>query len=119
MHILYVDDDKTQRLIFEHDFSHSQYKVEAVESAIDAMVKIKSNGFDLVICDVLMPLDDGLTFAKELAASNLTIPLILTSAALNLHQLSNYKGLKNYLGFILKPVKPEKVENLINGVVDD
>ena len=65
-HALVVDDSVTTRLI-EHTIMESNgFYVEEAFDGIDAMDKIKSNQFDIIICDDMMPRMNGEIFLDNI-----------------------------------------------------
>lgn len=110
--LLYIEDDKAHRLIFETVFSQAGYEVTTMNNCESALKDLRKSKYDLIISDILMPITNGLSCAKMLSESDIETPFILTSAELNLHVLNEYRGLNNYLGFILKPITVDKVKEL-------
>lgn len=110
---LYIDDSKASRLLAEDAFKESKYQLTTIDNAKDAIKNLKDKHYDLVISDVVMPENDGLFFAKEITYSDIKTPFALTSSHMSMHVLNQYHGLSNYYGFILKPITPEKLDELI------
>lgn len=106
MKILYIDDNEDDRYSTSRFFEESGMEIVCVENAEAGLTELTKGGYDLVISDILMPGEDGLEFAKRIKTD---IPVILASGELTLGGFKKYQGLRNYLGFILKPVTPEKL----------
>lgn len=115
--VLYVDDNEDDRDAAKRFFVNTQYEIETVTSAEIGFRELVTGKYDIVICDLIMPHKDGRSFAKDLAKSNLEIPLILISGIPELQSFQNYSGLKNYLGFILKPLTPQNLGKLLEKAV--
>lgn len=109
--VLYVDDNTDDIEAAIRDFADSGIEIKDVKSVEKAFEALKEP-YDMIISDILMPGYDGLAFAKKLDAEGINIPLIFTSGVLALSRFSKYQGLKNCIGFILKPVTPEKIKDL-------
>lgn len=114
LRILYIDDFESSRFLFEEIFNQAGHEVDAVNDALEGLELLNRKKYDLIVCDVIMPVTDGITFIKELSITEIETPVILTSAAMSLYSLEDYHGLKNYLGFLLKPLEPDKVVELYN-----
>lgn len=60
--ILVVDDYRSMRYLCSHVLEGAGYKVELACDGLDALEKLKSTHFDLVITDIDMPNLDGISF---------------------------------------------------------
>lgn len=115
-HILYIDDNPADREYAQVIFEKSNTPVICALNTKDAFDLIKSEPrkWLAVICDILMPGDDdGLYFAQKLEAEGLNIPIILASGDERMMIFEHYSALKNYKGFIEKPITQEKFQYLI------
>lgn len=70
--ILIIDDDKFLLDMYSLKFSKGGYEVNTSFNGSEALAKIK-DGYtpDVILCDIIMPVMDGLTFLKELRAEKL------------------------------------------------
>lgn len=57
--ILLADDDELMRNLYK-DILHSEFEVVTAQDGEDALLKIKSSSYDLIIMDMLMPKKNGL-----------------------------------------------------------
>ena len=64
--ILVVDDSSLVRLYYRSTLEKAGFKVEQAINGIEALERILSQPFDLVIVDVNMPRMDGFTFLRAL-----------------------------------------------------
>ena len=64
--ILIADDDRTNRAFLKRGVSSLPYEFTFVESGTEALEKILSQGFDLLILDIIMPGLSGFEVIKEL-----------------------------------------------------
>lgn len=78
IHILHVDDDRvllnSAKLCLE---LYSNFHVDSVSSADEALTLLKEKTFDVIVSDYIMPSKDGLEFLRELRASGNLTPFIL------------------------------------------
>ena len=77
--ILVVDDEKNVRVLFERILAKEGYAVECAASASEAMDKLASNSFDLVVTDLKMDGIDGLDLIRKGKRTNQALPFILIS----------------------------------------
>ena len=78
--ILVVDDDSDVRWMIRKYLEKHDFEVEAAEDGAQMREIMKSHSFDLVILDVTMPGEDGLSLARYLR-DNYSIGIIMLSAA--------------------------------------
>jgi len=64
--ILIVDDELIKRSILEDQLRVAGYAVETASSPLEAEPKLAASFFDVVLTDLRMPHQDGLTFLREL-----------------------------------------------------
>ena len=115
-HILVVDDDNRIRELVKEYLIEKKFIVSTAKDAIDAKKKIEIIKFDIIILDVMMPGESGLSLTKELKKSN-TIPIILLTAKGGTQD--RIEGLElgadDYLG---KPFEPKelllRIKNILN-----
>ena len=83
--ILVVDDSSLVRLYYRDALQKAGFEVEQAINGIEAMEKVLTQPFDLVIVDVNMPRMDGFSFLRALRRSApdvATLPaLIITTEA--------------------------------------
>lgn len=78
-HILVVDDDPELRELLGQYLSEQGYAVNGVENGIELDQFLAENAPDLIILDLMLPGEDGLSIAKRLRGSH-KIPIIMLSA---------------------------------------
>jgi DNA-binding response OmpR family regulator len=67
-HILVVDDDPRIRQMLTRYFEQEGYRVAAASDGAAMRGHLAVNGVDIILLDVVMPGDDGLTLAREIRA---------------------------------------------------
>ena len=78
-HILIVDDDNRIRDLIKQYLEDNDFIVSTANSALEARAKIELVDFEIIILDIMMPGESGLSLTKELK-KNSTIPIILLTA---------------------------------------
>ena len=114
-HILVIDDDKKLGNLLKSFLTEKGYLVDFVENTLIAKEKLFNIIFDLLILDVMLPKESGLSFASKLRASNDTPILMLSAMSAPRDRIKGLKtGVDEYLA---KPFEPEelllRIENVI------
>ncbi len=80
--ILVVDDNELNRDMLSRRLEKQGYEVDMAEDGARALSKIESNGFDLVLLDIQMPVLDGFGVLERMKASEQlrSLPVIVISA---------------------------------------
>ena len=78
-HILVVDDDDRLRELLREYLSENGFRVTTAENAEDARVRLRRLLFDLLVIDVMMPGEDGLTLTASLREMS-GVPILLLTA---------------------------------------
>ncbi len=68
--ILVVDDDPTLRELYDEVLKTAGYTVEFAVDGEEGLAKIRTQGYDLVLLDVMMPKLDGLGVLTKLQSDN-------------------------------------------------
>ena len=78
-HILVVDDDDRIRELVREYLVKNNFEVTTAKDTLDAKKKLEIIKFDILILDIMMPGESGLSLTKELKTNN-TTPIILLTA---------------------------------------
>ena len=78
-HLLLIDDDQRICLLLKKFLCKSGYRVTVAYGSMQARQLLKSMRFDLLVCDVMMPGEDGISLTKFVKES-LNTPIILLTA---------------------------------------
>jgi len=80
--VLLIDDDEDLRFVAKRVLSKAGYRVEDLPSAYDVDARIEAFQPDVILCDVLMPGESGLSLCRRLRARAATcdVPIVLVSA---------------------------------------
>jgi len=80
--ILVVDDSSLVRLYYRSALEGAGFSVEQAINGIEAMEKVLTQAFDLLIVDINMPRMDGFAFLKSLRCNDgdiATLPALMIS----------------------------------------
>lgn len=106
-HILVVDDDQRIRDLLKRFLSRNGYLVTVARDAQHASRLIESLSFDLMIVDVMMPGEDGVTFTRRIREEIATPILLLTARGEADERITGLEaGADDYLA---KPFEPREL----------
>ena len=79
-HVLIVDDDTRIRDLLGSYLRRSGFRVSTAASAAEARARMQALAFDVLVLDIMMPGEDGLSLTKSLRAIRSDVPILLLSA---------------------------------------
>jgi two-component system, chemotaxis family, chemotaxis protein CheY len=104
--VLVVDDSSLVRLYYRSALEKAGFQVEQAINGIEAMEKVLSAPFDLVIVDVNMPRMDGFSFLRTLRSADAdvaTVPALMISTESEMQDAAEAKAAgANF--YLVKPV---------------
>lgn len=103
--ILLVEDDKKSGEITSRILEKFNFQVDHVLDARVATAKLKNN-YNLILCDVMMPMMDGFTFLEKNRDQIKNIPVIMLTALKEKEDILKAASLKVFQ-YIVKPFEPE------------
>ena len=113
--ILVVDDDAELRALLQSYLGAQGYEVVAVESGQALRRELAAGSFDLVILDLMLPGDDGLSLCRELRATSSLPILMLTARGDELDRIVGLEmGADDYLP---KPFHPRELLARIRSIL--
>lgn len=80
MHLLVVEDESKTRAYLTKGFREAGFSVDSAEDAATAREMLRDARFDLVICDVMLPDEDGWSLVRGLRARGLRLPVLFLTA---------------------------------------
>ncbi|MFM1898198.1 MAG: hypothetical protein RL577_438 [Bacteroidota bacterium] len=107
--VLVVEDEQDLAELLKLNLEIEGYKVAVASHGAIAIQKLKSESFDLVVMDIMMPKMDGFTAIQHVRLTNNDIPIMILSAS-NQSQ-DRIKGLKSGADDYL--AKPFELEELL------
>ena len=120
-HILVVDDDNRIRELVKEYLEENQFLVTTAKNAEDAKKKLEILKFDILVLDIMMPGESGLTLTKEVKKNNYTPIILLTAKGETKDRIEGLElGADDYLG---KPFDPRelllRIKNILNKTKTD
>lgn len=106
-HILIVDDDERIRGLLQQFLIKSGFLVTSARDAEHARRILSGLEFDLIVLDVMMPGEDGISLCRDLRQRITTPILLLTARAETSDRIAGLEaGADDYLG---KPFEPKEL----------
>src|SRR5262249_23168646 len=78
-HLLVGDDDRRIRDLLQRYLTQNGYRVTVAGNAEEARRHLAGLTFDLLVLDVMMPGEDGLSFTRDLRRDS-TVPILILTA---------------------------------------
>ena len=106
-HILVVDDDDRIRELVKQYLEENNFLVTSAKDALDARKKLEIVKFDILILDIMMPGESGLSLTKEVKKKGSTPIILLTAKGETQDRIKGLElGADDYLG---KPFEPKEL----------
>lgn len=116
--ILVIDDSASLRQVVSIALKGAGYEVIEAADGRQALDRLDDNRVHLAICDVNMPVMDGITFVKEVKKrpANRFLPIIMltTESRETRKQEGQMAGAK---AWVVKPFRPEQILNAVAKLV--
>jgi two-component system phosphate regulon response regulator OmpR len=115
LHLLIVDDDERIRGLLQKFLVRSGFWVTAARDAAHARRLLAGLDFDLIVLDVMMPGEDGITFTRALREQSSVPILLLTAKGETENRIAGLEaGADDYLP---KPFEPKELLLRINAIL--
>ncbi|MDV6251589.1 response regulator [Vibrio sp. EA2] len=97
--IMLVDDDAIFRNVTNAYLESQGFEVVEAENGLDALQQLRERQPDLVLCDLSMPLLDGVEFVEEVSMEYPSLPLIVVSGTDEMSDVAKALrfGIKDFL----------------------
>ena len=106
-HILVVDDDDRIRELVKQYLEENNFLVTSAKDALDARKKLEIVKFDILILDIMMPGESGLSLTEEVKKKGSTPIILLTAKGETQDRIKGLElGADDYLG---KPFEPKEL----------
>lgn len=113
-HLLLVDDERSIREPLAQYLSRNGFRVTAVASAAEARTRLSGHVIDLVVLDIMMPGEDGLSLCRHIRESG-DLPVILLTA--RSEETDRIVGLEMGADdYVLKPFSPRELVARIKAI---
>lgn len=114
-HLLIVDDDERIRGLLQKFLMRNGFLVSSAKDAAHARRILSGLEFDLIVLDVMMPGEDGLSLCRDLRTKMTTPILLLTAKGETDDRITGLEaGADDYLA---KPFEPKELLLRINAIL--
>ena len=114
-HLLIVDDDERIRGLLQKFLMRQGFMVSAARDAAHARRILSGLDFDLIVLDVMMPGEDGISLTRALRETRQTPILLLTAKGETSDRIAGLEaGADDYLA---KPFEPKELLLRINAIL--
>ena len=115
-HLLIVDDDANTLASLARAFRLAGHEATVCDNAARALDLVKSQPFDMMFSDVVMPGKDGLSLLEDLRGLGVSLPVVMVSGQANIEMAVRATRL-GAADFLEKPLSTDKllltVENVL------
>jgi two-component system nitrogen regulation response regulator NtrX len=115
-HLLIVDDDANTLASLSRAFRLAGHEATVCDSAARAMELVKSQPFDLMLSDVVMPAKDGLSLLEDLRQAGIPLPVVMISGQANIEMAVRATRL-GAVDFLEKPISTDKLLLTVDNVL--
>ena len=114
-HLLIVDDDERIRTLIKKYLEKNNYMISTAKNAEHSKKLMKIFKFDLLVIDVMMPGESGISLTKKIRKEE-TIPILLLTALSEVKEriLGLESGADDYL---VKPFEPRELVLRIQSII--
>ncbi|HNV88614.1 MAG TPA: two-component system response regulator OmpR [Methylotenera sp.] len=114
--ILMVDDDARIRELLQRYLTEQGFSIKTVADAKEMDIVLSTESFDLLVLDLMLPGEDGLSICRRLRGNNVTTPIIMLTARGD--EVDRIIGLEMGADdYLPKPFNPRELLARINAVM--
>ena len=107
MKLLIVDDEMNIRRVVREYAEFEGYEVDEAADGMEAVSKVKTQDYDLIIMDIMMPRLDGFSACKEIRKTKNTPIIMLSARGEEYDKLFGFElGIDDY---VVKPFSPKEL----------
>jgi signal transduction histidine kinase/CheY-like chemotaxis protein len=110
--ILVAEDNEINVRVAQTIFSNLGYEIEIAKNGTEAINMVKSNAYDIVFMDLVMPEKDGIQATVEIRGEGYQMPIVAMTATASAKSKSKAisSGMNDYM---VKPVKMDSIRSIL------
>ncbi len=113
--LLIVDDEFRIRELIKKYAIYEGHEVYEAENGLDAISLCKTNQFDLIVMDIMMPHLDGFSAVEQIRKSENTPIIMLSALGEEYDRIKGFElGIDDY---VVKPFSPKELMLRINAII--
>lgn len=114
-HLLIVDDDRDIRMLLAEQLREAGFRVSTAADGVDMRRTLEATPVDLIVLDLNLPREDGLSLCRDLRAKSQTPVIMLTARGEPIDRIIGLEmGADDYLA---KPFEPRELLARIRSVL--
>jgi len=116
--ILVVDDERGIRALCSDVLGRAGYEIEAIDTAAGALAAVARRRFDLILCDINLPDQDGVSLLPRLLVGEAPPAVLLITAypSIDTAVRGMKLGARDYIG---KPFSPDELRLVVRRALDE
>src|SRR5436305_11608063 len=115
-HLLIVDDDANTLASLARAFRLAGHEATVCDNVARALELVKSEAFDMMLSDVVMPGKDGLSLLEDLRKAEIPLPVVMISGQANIEMAVRATRL-GAVDFLEKPLSTDKLLLTVDNVL--
>jgi len=115
--ILIVDDEPNVRLVFRTTLEAAGYDTETDSDGVEALDLLKKPSFDLVLLDLQMPIQGGMSVLQSLRQTGINVPVVIITAYGTVPDAVAAMKL-GAIDFLGKPLSPVVLRQVVADVIE-
>lgn len=119
MNLLIIDDERTILKTVRSQLMKmglGMEKIDMATSAEEARECLKLCRYDIFLCDIVMPGEDGITFAKWVLEKYPDVKIIFLTAYADVKYMKEAISMQSF-EYVLQPVSPEELKSVVERAV--
>lgn len=120
-HVLVADDNQLNQMLIGVYLDKIGLTYDFANNGVDALAKVESRDYDIILMDIMMPVMDGLTATKEIFTTwgdKEKAPILALSANDEAGQIKQYKA-AGMRGLLAKPIRAEDFYTAIAALLEE